>query len=81
MRNRKTGTESSSNDFHAQLLSEEQRRDKLVEDMVALTREWKEQSKVANKIIKKDVEVKFILLVFKIFIAKLHHVWRNLIFC
>ena len=56
VRNRKGG-EIASDDFQSQLLSEEQRRDKLVEDMVAMTREWKEKSEIANKIIKRDVEV------------------------
>nr|XP_053631295.1 vesicle transport protein USE1-like [Cherax quadricarinatus] len=29
----------------------------MVEDMIIMTREWKEQSKIANKIIKKDIDV------------------------
>ncbi|XP_045611938.1 vesicle transport protein USE1 isoform X2 [Procambarus clarkii] len=46
----------SSEDFQNQLLSDEQKREKMVEDMITMTREWKEQSKIANKIIKKDID-------------------------
>ncbi|XP_069940065.1 vesicle transport protein USE1 isoform X2 [Cherax quadricarinatus] len=47
----------SAEDFQNQLLSDEQKREKMVEDMIIMTREWKEQSKIANKIIKKDIDV------------------------
>ncbi|KAG7156503.1 Vesicle transport protein USE1-like [Homarus americanus] len=58
-RNRKGGLSGdiSAEDFQSQLLSDEQKREKMVEDMIIMTREWKEQSKITNKIIKKDIDV------------------------
>lgn len=53
--------EVSADDFQRQLLSDEQKREKMVEDMITMTREWKEQSKIANKIIKKDIDVSMVL--------------------
>ncbi|KAK8374278.1 hypothetical protein O3P69_007776 [Scylla paramamosain] len=46
----------TADDFQAQLLSDEQKREKMVEDMITMAREWKEQSKIANKIIRKDID-------------------------
>ncbi|KAK7081178.1 SNAP receptor use1 [Halocaridina rubra] len=58
IKNRKSGLcDVSADDFQNQLLSDEQKREKMVEDMITMTREWKEQSKIAQKILKKDVEV------------------------
>ncbi|XP_071552756.1 vesicle transport protein USE1 isoform X3 [Panulirus ornatus] len=59
LRNQKEGLSGdiSVEEFQGQLLSDEQKRDKMVEDMITMTREWKEQSKIANKIIKKDIDI------------------------
>ncbi|CAL4122892.1 unnamed protein product, partial [Meganyctiphanes norvegica] len=57
LRNRGGSSHVSTDDFQSQMLSQEEKRDRVVEDMIAMTREWKEQSKIANKIIKKDVDV------------------------
>lgn len=47
----------SADDFQRKMLNDEQKREKMVEDMIIMTREWKEQSRIANKIIKKDIDV------------------------
>ena len=49
--------------FEDDLVIEEHRREKMIEDMIAMTREWKEQSKVANKVMKKASEVRNLLQV------------------
>lgn len=51
----------TADDFQSQLLSDEQKREKMVEDMITMAREWKEQSKIANKIIRKDIDVSLVL--------------------
>lgn len=65
LRNRKDGASGDVgvDDLQSQLLSDEQKREKMMEDMIIMTREWKEQSKIANKIIKKDIDVSCITLV------------------
>ncbi|XP_050686337.1 vesicle transport protein USE1-like isoform X3 [Eriocheir sinensis] len=55
-RSQSTVADITADDFHAQLLSDEQKREKMVEDMIIMAREWKEQSKIANKIIRKDID-------------------------
>ncbi|XP_047471527.1 vesicle transport protein USE1-like [Penaeus chinensis] len=50
------GGDVSADDFQRKMLNDEQKREKMVEDMIIMTREWKEQSKIANKIIKKDID-------------------------
>lgn len=57
VRSRKPIESLLGDSFQDQMSIEEKRRDKMVEDMIAMTREWKEQSRVAGKVIKKDVEV------------------------
>ncbi|KAK4313332.1 hypothetical protein Pmani_015320 [Petrolisthes manimaculis] len=58
LRNRKDGAvvDVGMDDLQNQLLSDQQKRDKMIEDMITMTREWKEQTKIANKIIKSDVD-------------------------
>ncbi|KAK3868277.1 hypothetical protein Pcinc_026318 [Petrolisthes cinctipes] len=58
LRNRKDGAvvDVGMDDLQNQLLSDEQKREKMIEDMITMTREWKEQTKIANKIIKSDVD-------------------------
>lgn len=56
-RKQSTAADINADDFQAQLLSDEQKREKMVEDMIIMAREWKEQSRIANKIIKKDIDV------------------------
>lgn len=51
------GGDVSADDFQRKMLNDEQKREKMVEDMITMTREWKEQSRIANKIIKKDIDV------------------------
>lgn len=65
LRNQKEGLSGdiSAEDFQGQLLSDEQKREKMVEDMITMTREWKEQSKIANKIIKKDIDVSYAFII------------------
>lgn len=65
LRNRKDGASGDVgvDDLQSQLLSDEQKREKMMEDMITMTREWKEQSKIANKIIKKDIDVSCIIQV------------------
>ncbi|KAB7500021.1 Vesicle transport protein USE1 [Armadillidium nasatum] len=55
VRNRKS-IDLLSDSFQDQMMVEEKRREKMVEDMIAMTREWKEQSRVAGKVVKKDLE-------------------------
>ncbi|XP_069977571.1 vesicle transport protein USE1 [Penaeus vannamei] len=50
------GGDVSADDFQRKMLNDEQKREKMVEDMITMTREWKEQSRIANKIIKKDID-------------------------
>ncbi|XP_037789576.1 vesicle transport protein USE1-like [Penaeus monodon] len=50
------GGDVSADDFQRKMLNDEQKREKMVEDMIIMTREWKEQSRIANKIIKKDID-------------------------
>ncbi|XP_064108401.1 vesicle transport protein USE1-like [Macrobrachium nipponense] len=58
LRNRGAGlSDVSAEDFQSQLLTDEQKREKMVEDMIIMTKEWKEQSKIAKKIIQKDIDV------------------------
>ncbi|XP_066952118.1 vesicle transport protein USE1 isoform X3 [Macrobrachium rosenbergii] len=58
LRNRNAGlSDVSAEDFQSQLLTDEQKREKMVEDMIIMTKEWKEQSKIAKKIIQKDIDV------------------------
>lgn len=40
-----------------QLETDERRRERLLDDMLALTRQWRDQSIVAGKVIKKDIQV------------------------
>ena len=56
-RKQTTAADVNADDFQAQLLTDEQKREKMVEDMITMAREWKEQSKIANKIIRKDIDV------------------------
>ena len=58
-RHRKGINNLSSENFESELALEEKRREKMLEDMIAMTKEWKEQSRVAGKVIKSDVEVIF----------------------
>lgn len=55
-RKQATAADISAEDFQSQLMSDEQKREKMVEDMITMAREWKEQSKIANKIIRKDID-------------------------
>ncbi|KAL7636517.1 UNVERIFIED_CONTAM: hypothetical protein RMT77_013292 [Armadillidium vulgare] len=55
VRNRKS-IDLLSDTFQDQMMVEEKRREKMVEDMIAMTREWKEQSRVAGRVVKKDLE-------------------------
>lgn len=48
--------DASTDGVDERLMADERRRDHLVDDMLALTRQWKDQSRTAGNIIKKDIE-------------------------
>lgn len=50
-------SKTNSDDLDQLIGFHQQKQDKIVEDMLTLTRSLKEQSQLANKIIKKDTEV------------------------
>lgn len=43
-------------DLQSQQLSDEQKKEKVIEAMMTMIREWKEQSKIVNRIIRKDID-------------------------
>jgi len=49
--------EISTYDMDDRLRNDEKQRDAMLEEMIAMTRQWKQQSSAANYSIKKDIQV------------------------
>lgn len=56
---RKRGTNTGSEDMSQAMKHHADLQEKIAEDMLALTRNLKEQTETANRIIKKDTDVRF----------------------